>query len=177
MLPFSISLEGNMARPKAADLCDLAARAESDLEGLDKDKAVQKLRAIVSVSTHPYETVADILHVTAQTLCNWVSAYRERGLEGLRAKPKKPKPSKLSPEQKAAVLSWLEAGETADGDPIHWTLGALRLAIAGKFGVSLGINTIWVWLRKDGWKPKVPRPRHYSADAAAQDEFKKKLPS
>jgi transposase len=74
------------------------------------------------------------------------------------------------------VLSWLDAGQTPDGDPVHWTLDGRRLAVAERFGTSLTVNAIWAWLRREGWRPKVPRPRHHSADAGAQAEFKKKPP-
>jgi transposase len=177
MLSFSVFSEGNMARPKAADLCELAARAESDLNALDRGKVTDKLRAIASVSAHPYETVADIMKVTVQTLCNWVAAYRENGVDGLVPKPKKPKPSKLSSEQKAAVLSWLDAGKTAKGEEVHWTVGGLCAAVLEEFGVSIGTTAVWTWLRKEGMKPKAPRPSHCQSDAAAQAAFKKKLRS
>jgi len=162
-----------MARPKAAFLKDLAKQAQSDLEILDNQKIVMKLRVIIAIAKHPIETVAEIMGVTAQSICRWVLAYKESGVEGLVPKAKKPKPSKLSEEQKAETLSWIATGKTAKGEYIHWTLEGLRLAIAERFGITLGINTIWVWLKKEGWKPKVPRPRHYEADKDAQEAFKK----
>jgi len=83
------------------------------------------------------------------------------------------KPSKLTSAQKAEILSWLDAGKTAHGEYIHWTLERLRYAISEAFGVTLGINTIWVWLRKENLKLKVPRPQHYKADKQAQEALKK----
>jgi hypothetical protein len=77
----------------------------------------------------------------------------------------------------AAAISWLRSEKTPCGKPSHWTIDRLRAAIADEFGVALGRNTIWVWLRKEGWRPKVPHPRHHKADATAQAEFKKKRPS
>jgi transposase len=111
--------------------------------------------------------------VAAQTIWRWVTAYRKEGLDGLYPKPKRPKPSKLNTEQKAVVISWLGSGKTAKGENIHWTLSQLRNAITEECGVTLGINTIWVWLRKENRKLKVPRPKHYSADVQAQHTFKK----
>jgi transposase len=107
------------------------------------------------------------MDVTAQTVLRWVAVYREGGADGLRPRPKRPRPSKLDAGQKAAVLSWLETEKTAKGEPVHWTLGRLRAAIAGEFKVDLCANAIWVWLRKEGWRPKVPRPRRHAADAAS----------
>ena len=165
-----------MARPKASDLGCLAERAQADLAALDNGKAVLKLRAIVAVSAHPFETAAEILGVTVQSICNWIKAYRAGGLERLYPKAKRPKPSKLSEEQKAQALKWLDAAKTPGGRHAHWTLEKLRQAFIDEFGTELSINAIWVWLRKEGKKLKVPRPKHYKADEAAQEEFKKKLP-
>jgi transposase len=116
---------------------------------------------------HPITTVADVAGVAAQTVLRWVAVYREGGTAGLRSKP-----SKLDETQKATVLSWLGAGETAKGESVHWTLGRPRGAIGEEFEVDLCVSAIWVWLRKEGWAPKVPRSRRHAADAA-QDEFKK----
>jgi transposase len=162
-----------MARPKAEFFGSLAEQAKSDMQRLDGKKVVVKLQAIVSMAKYPVELVAEIIGVTAQTLWRWASAYRKHGVEGLCPKAKKPKPSKLTAAQKAEVLGWVDTAKTAEGEGIHWTLERLRCAIEGKFGVVLGINTIWVWLRKEGRKPKVPRPRHYLADEEAQEAFKK----
>jgi transposase len=168
-------MEGSMARPKAADMGELAERARADLKTLDAHGVAEKLGAIRAAAKHPLETVADVADVARQTVLRWVDAYRREGAAGLRPKPKRPRPSKLDAAQKSAVLSWLGAGETAGGEAVHWTLERLRAAIREEFGVDMGASTIWVWLRKEGWGLKVPRPRHHAADAAAQGGFKKKL--
>jgi len=166
-----------MARPKAQFMRKLAERALADLDAVELRGLEVKLKAIAAAATHPVATVADIMGVTAQTVLRWVGDYREGGIEGLQRKAKAPRPSKLSPKQKAAAISWLRAGKTPGGRPAHWTIDRLRAAISEEFGVTLGRNTIWVWLRKEGWRPKVPRPRHHKADTDAQAEFKKKRPS
>lgn len=162
-----------MARPKAAFLQDLAAQAKVDLDIHDNKGVARKLHAIIAVAKHPLETVAEILGTTTQSLCLWVKAYKKEGIKGLWPKPKKAKRSKLSPEQKILALQWVDEAKTPQGKDAHWTLEKLRQALTEEFGVTLGINTIWVWLRKEGRKLKVPRPRHYQADEQAQQEFKK----
>jgi len=162
-----------MSRPKSLFSEGLAARAQADLGMLEHNKITLKLRAIISATKHPLGVVAEILGVTAETIWRWATAYRRDGLAGLYPKPRKPKPSKLSSEQKEQSLSWLASGKSAKGEDIHWTLERLRHAIFEEFGITLGINTIWVWLRKENLKPKVPRPRHYEADRQAQEAFKK----
>jgi len=163
-----------MGRAKKVFTEELAERAEADMRALDRDGVVQKLKAIAAAARLPVEVAAGAHFVAAETVWRWAVAYARDGLDGLRPKPKRPRPSKLGAAQKAAVLSWLGAGETAGGEPVHWTLEGLRAAIADEFGVALCPAAIWAWLRKEGWGQRVPRPRHHKADRAAQDEFKKK---
>jgi len=162
-----------MARPKLIFSEELAARAQADLDALDSNKITLKLRAIIVATKYPVSVVAEILGVAAETIWRWATAYQKDGLDGLYPKARKPKPSKLTSAQKSEVLSWLDAGKTGKGEHVHWTLERLRHAISEEFGVTLGINTIWVWLRKEGRKLKTPRPMHYEADKQAQDAFKK----
>jgi transposase len=111
--------------------------------------------------------------VATGSIWRWAKIYQKEGLEGLYPKARAPKPSKLTEAQKDAALAWVDGQKTAKGESIHWTLERLRHALIEEFGVSLGINTIWVWLRRNNRKPRVPRPRHYEADQQAQEAFKK----
>jgi len=162
-----------MARPKSLFSSELASRAQADLDALDHHGVVQKLRAIVACSKLPVEVVANVLGVAAETIWRWAKAYEKDGLEGLYPKSRRAKPSKLDIEQKTVVLAWIDECRTPEGNPVHWTLERLRQAIADHFGVVLGINTIWVWLRKEARRLKVPRPRHVNGNEKAQEAFKK----
>ena len=162
-----------MGRPKTTFTPELASRAQADLDALDHHGIIQKLRAIIAVSKSPISTVAEVVGVANETIWRWAKAYEKEGLEGLYPKPKRPKPSKLTREQKLKVLFWIDERITPDGKDVHWTLERLRQTIADQFGQTLGINTIWVWLRKENRKLKVPRPRHYQSDQQAQEAFKK----
>ena len=166
-----------MARPKEVFTGELAERAKADLARIEGGDVAVKLRAIAAAARRPVSTVGDVLGAAPETVWRWARAYSEGGVEGLRRRAKRPRPSKLTPGQKAEVKSWLRASRTAKGKPVHWTLGALRAAIIEAFGVPLDPSAIWKWLRKEGWKPKVPRPKHHKADPAAQAEFKKKRQS
>lgn len=162
-----------MGRPKSTFSPELARQAQADLDALDHYGVIQKLRAIIAAADNPIATVASIMGVASETIWRWAKAYEKEGIEGLYPKPKKAKPSKLSDAQKAEVLSWVDNRRDPTGAEVHWTLERLQQAIIDSFGKRLGINTIWTWLRKEGRKLKVPRPRHYKADADAQEAFKK----
>jgi transposase len=162
-----------MARPKAVFLDELAERARADLETLDQYKVSIKLQAIISAVKYPVGVVAEIIGVAAETVWRWAKTYQKEGLDGLYPKVRAPKPSKLTQAQKDAALAWIDECKTAKGESIHWTLERLRQAMTDEFGVTLGINTIWVWLRQEKRTLRVPRPRHYEADEQAQEDFKK----
>jgi transposase len=162
-----------MARPKTLFSQELAAKAQADLKLLDQHGIIQKLRAIVSASSHPTAIIAEVLGVSVETIWRWAKAYEKNGVEGLYPKTRRAKPSKLDSSQKAMVLTWIDECRTQDGKAVHWTLERLRQAILDQFNVTLGINTIWVWLRNENRRLKVPRPRHYKGDEEAQQAFKK----
>ena len=108
-----------MARPKSVFSEALAERAKADIEKLDRNRVSMKLQAIASAAKHPLATVADVAGVSPETIWRWAKAYGKEGLAGLCPKPRPPRQSKLSQEQKAAVYSWLEAGKTAGGKDTH----------------------------------------------------------
>ncbi len=162
-----------MGRPKSTCSQELARQAHADLDALDHYGVIQKLRAIIAAADHPIATVASIMGVASETIWRWAKTYEKEGVGGLYPKPKKAKPSKLNDAQKAEVLSWIDNRRDPAGRDIHWTLERLQQAIIDSFDKRLGVNTIWTWLRKEGRKLKVPRPRHYKADVDAQEAFKK----
>jgi len=162
-----------MARPKSTFSPKLALRAQADLVVLDQHGVIQKLRAIIAASRLPATTVAAVLGVATETIWRWAKAYEKDGLEGLYPKTRRAKPSKLDADQRKTVLAWVDECRMPDGMAVHWTLERLRQVITDSFGVTLGINTIWVWLRKENRKLKVPRPRHIKGDEQAQEAFKK----
>lgn len=147
--------------------------AKADMDRLDHHKVLQKLQAIVASSSFPMETVAQVMGVAAETIWRWTKAYKKHGLEGLYPKPKKPRSSKLSDDQKVEVLAWLDDRRSSAGDQVHWTLERLQHAIYQEFDIVLGVSTIWVWLRREGRVLKVPRQQHVKADKQAQAAFKK----
>jgi transposase len=162
-----------MARPKSVFSEDLAASAKADMVSLDHHKILQKLQAIVAATSFPIETVAQVMGVAAESVWRWAKAYRKAGLAGLYPQPKKPKTSKLTQAQKNEILAWLDERRNPAGKQVHWTLERLQYSIMKEFAVSLGITTIWVWLRRENRVLKVPRPRHAKADMQAQEAFKK----
>jgi len=80
----------------------------------------------------------------------------------------------LSPAQQAELAVAL-TGPAPDGGV--WTSTKVAAWMAAKLGRKVHPPRGWEWLRRLGYRPLVPRPRHAKADAAAQEQFKKNLAS
>jgi len=70
---------------------------------------------------------------------------------------------KLTAEQQAELFAALQA-EPPDGG--LWTGPKVAAFARARFGVQVRDQTGWVWLRKLGFRLKVPRPRHPRAASA-----------
>lgn len=57
-----------------------------------------------------------------------------------------------------------------------WNSVTVAAWIAAKVGRPVGYRRGWKYLRKLGFTPQRPRPRHAQADSQAQEEFKKRAP-
>lgn len=162
-----------MSRPKVLVDPATAEKAEACLSSIRDAKLVVQLKAILAVSDQPVDQVAKILRVSRRSIFRWVHRLKEGGAEALRDRPKGHRRSKLNDEQKAAVEHWVVTGQTAQGEPILWTVEKLRLAIAQEFHILPGKTPLWRFLKKMNLAPRRPRPRHAKADPAAQSAFKK----
>jgi len=72
------------------------------------------------------------------------------------------------------ALSTALRGPAPDGG--LWTGTQATAWISAHLGRSVGKVQGWRWLRRLGWTPQSPRPRHAKAEAAAQAAFKKTFP-
>jgi transposase len=77
----------------------------------------------------------------------------------------------LPPDQQAALRAAL-AQPAPDGGA--WTGPKVARWIADRLGRPVGPQRGWEYLRRLGFTPQVPRPRHAQADPAAQAAFKKR---
>jgi transposase len=164
-----------MARPKRLVMQALAERAEEELKEIANHKVCFRLQAIISSARYAVDIVAPVLGVHRSTIFKWIKLYNEQGTEGLIDKPKGHNPSKLSYDQKKEIIRWLTEGKNADGETVHWTLAWLIDEIERVFGIRVGKTPLWLFIRKSGFRQKVPRPVHAMADPLAQETFKKNL--
>jgi transposase len=70
-----------------------------------------------------------------------------------------------------AALAEALAGPAPDGG--LWSGAAVARWLGERLGRAVAPQRGWEWLRRLGYAPRRPRPRHAQADPAAQEAFKK----
>jgi transposase len=134
-----------------------AEQAREALIGIKESQLVIKLQTIISCAKHPVETVSSVIGKDRVTVWRW------RGHN----------PSKLNKEQREQIAIWLDTGNNSKGEPTHWTLKKLSMAIEEEYGIKITKTPLWITIQSMGFRQKVPRQTHASADKEKQNAFKK----
>jgi transposase len=116
------------------------------------------------------EQVAVVTGYTVNWIRTLVRRYNQRGPAGLGDhRHRNPGATGLlSAAQRAALAAALEQ-PPADGGV--WTGPKVASWMATTLGRPVHPQRGWEMLRRLGWTPQVPRPRHAKADPAAQTAF------
>ncbi|MFH0811237.1 MAG: helix-turn-helix domain-containing protein [Pseudomonadota bacterium] len=162
-----------MARPKVKVNSETVARAEEALGKIKESKLAIQLKAIIASAEYPVENVGTILKVSARSIFRWIAKFNEKGVEGLRDRPKGHMRSKLTEEHKRELEYWIVHARNIRGEPVHWTLKKLKRELGKEHGIYISTTPLWKHLKKMGLGLRKPRPVHAKADIAAQDAFKK----
>lgn len=162
-----------MARPKEVMDDELARAANAALRQIRDHQLCFRLQAMVSCTRHPVHVVASIFGVNVTTLWRWAKRFRAEGVQGLRDRPKGHNPSKLNSTQQHSIATWLDTGKNAEGCYTLWTIPLIQQEVNRVFGISMGRTPLRLLIRKMEFRLKVPRPKHYKTNPAAQEAFKK----
>ena len=96
-----------------------------------------------------------------QTLRDWVIRYNAHGLDGLTDQPRDGRPSKLGPEEKAALVEIVLAGSDPEVSGISaFTRDDLVAICEDRFGKRLAATSIGRILRELGLSRQKTRPSH-----------------
>lgn len=132
--------------------------------------AIQLLQAGKTLSA-----VARALSASVSSVFRWWQAYRQKGLQELRAKPTPGRPPRLSHRQKQKLLRLLVHGPLAAGYPTDlWTLQRVADLIDRHFGVAYHPCHVWKLLTGLGWSCQKPERRALERDEAAIARWKEK---
>ena len=106
----------------------------------------------------------------------WVYAYRDDGLDAIRAGKAKGAPPKLTPAEMQRFRERVLAGPT-DDDGVCTLRGLdFQRILREEFGVEYSLSGIYQLLHRLGFSSLAPRPRHRKTEPAEQEAFKERAP-
>jgi transposase len=167
-----------MGRNKESSYVDkrIVLSAEKDLEFLPDGAVATRLLAIIAAGRGlGLDEIAAFLRTTRQSVAKWIRKYKDDGLYGIRDRPKGHRKKRLSQAQEEQIQGWLDQRQSPQGEPYHWTVDKIKIAIEEQYGVAYSRSRVGYLIQEWGFKPKVPRPKHAQSDKAAQEAFKKTL--
>lgn len=124
------------------------------------------------------KTAAEVADGTGYTL-NWVRAlvgqYNREGPEGVhdRRRGHSGRPPLLSAEQMAELPAALEGPAPRGG---LWSGPEVARWMSEKLGKTVRPQRGWEYLRRAGYTPQIPRPKHGDSDPGAQEAFQVRTP-
>jgi transposase len=112
--------------------------------------------------------IAEALGVTQGAVSQWLARGREGGVAALRSRTSPGAPTRLTPEQLAALPGLLACGAPAFGFIGDvWTRARIAEVIKREFGVAYHRDHIGRLLRAVGWTVQKPVERATQRDEAA----------
>ena len=104
----------------------------------------------------------------------WVKRFNAEGIAGLEDRPRSGKPVTHTEEVRSQLIDLALQKPRSQNQPFElWTLTRLQTEYEERYGLRLGISTIWKWLQSEGleWK----RQQSWFQDADKHDpEFVEK---
>lgn len=111
-----------------------------------------------------------------QTLRDWVHRFNQEGPDGLLDHKAKGGVARLSPEQRAELVSLVEKGPDRKVDGVvRWRRIDLQTVIKQRFGVDYHERYVGKLLKALGFSHISARPQHPGQDAETVQAFKKNL--
>ena len=143
-------------------------RTKGSPDELEHRRRLAVQRHLEGYSTHE---VAEFLGISPRTVWRWLASFRDRGTEGLAARPVPGRPRKLALIQEKIILRWLRGSPLEHGFATElWTAPRLAQLIEEEFGIRFNHRSLCAWLKGRGFTPqkpqRVPRERDPGAIAA-----------
>lgn len=149
---------------KRCYLAERDVRARQRLQAAFLRKRGKTLIEIAEVVGRPFNTVSD-----------WLRRFEERGLKSAKDKPRSGRPKRLSEKQLVVLREDLLKNPVEFGySSGFWSTRLVQEHVRKRFKVSFVSRHMTRLLHKLGFSFKKPRPKHYKANKAEQERFKKK---
>ena len=112
--------------------------------------------------------VAKELHRSRPWTSFWLERYRDKGVDGLKDKPRSGRPSKLSQQVQFEIKRELSSRKQG------WTTDQVTQLIAERGKIKYHFTHIYRLMHRWGFKEKVPMRRHVNtASIEEKEDFKK----
>lgn len=145
-----------------------------DARKLHSSAQEEKRRTAIKLwkKKEPFADIATILEVSDTAVRKWVKAYQEKGLSGIKAKPRghgKDVNRRLSPDQESALKKMLidKLPDQLKLDYVLWTRKAVQELIKQEYDIDLPIRTVGDYLKRWGFTPQKPAKRAYEQSTKA----------
>lgn len=155
------------------DLAELDRRLRIEKDALQRDR----LRAVrLALDGLEEPVIRTMLGRSRDFVQTWAYAYRDGGLDAVRPKPRKGRPTKLPRDQEEAFRQRMLAGPTeADGVCTLRGKDAVRILDA-EFGVHYSLDGVYDLLERLGFSCLTPRPLHRKNDPEAMAAWGQNAP-
>jgi putative transposase len=166
-----VAIEITRREMSAGELRDAAARSR------DANATRRMLALALVLEGHSRGDAAQMCGMDRQTLRDWVHRFNAEGIAGLSNRPAPGPEPRLSADQEAEVVEWMESGPDLERDGVvRWRCRDLQERIEREFQVSFHERTIGKLLARLGFRRLSVRPRHPESDVVEQQAFKGALP-
>ena len=117
--------------------------------------------------------IARLLGVTASAVANWKKWWKEKGMEGLKAKPANPTRSRITKEQKQQLAGYLDQGPKQHGfTRPFWTLSLVGKLLQKQFNISYQQTQVWRLMHELGFSCQKPKRQALQRDEKAIKRWK-----
>jgi transposase len=147
-------------------------RAERDAKQRDRLRA-----ALLAIEGRPEPEVRRTLGRSRRFVQRWAYAYRDGGIDALRARASPGRPTKLPRQREPAFKERVKAGPTdADGGVCTLRGADARRILEREFGVRYTLEGVYDLLDRLGLSCLVPRPRHRKNDPEKMRQWLERAP-
>lgn len=119
------------------------------------------------------DQVCRALLVTDRSLRTWITAFNERGVDGLIVRKRPGRTAILRGEQAAALAALID--EPQGAERTFWTARAFHGYLAATYQIECSYPTVVRFFHRQGFALKVPQPWPDRQDEAQREQFRQTL--
>lgn len=164
-----------MPRPKSIIDSRTLRIAQQELNQLQDWKIAFRLMVIIASYRTSISTVANFFQISSATVFRWSVRFKQKGIMGLKNKPKGHYRSKITENEKEIIKNWLLNGQNSDGDKIDWTLKKLQSEIQKEWCIQMGITPLWKFIQKNKLSLKRSRMKYDLSSIELEKSLKRKV--